>query len=96
MRKNLEFEEEEEEKEEWELLENGWFQTDDGQYCRELEKNELFEFAQKGYSGSWVVQKIVLSVYTYEDKMEYMQPYGYEELQDPQIVAECIFEADFL
>ena len=92
MRKNLGIEEEEE----WELLENGWFQTDDGQYCRELEKNELFEFAQKGYSGSWVVQKIVLSVYTYEDKMQYMKPYGYEELQEPQIVAECIFETDFL
>ena len=84
------------EEEIWQKLEAGWICTDvdNDQYCREINEN-TFEFAQWKIN-EWIVETILLECYTDKDKMKYMTSYGYSELQENRIIAECIFETDFM
>ena len=84
-------------KEEWERYENGWFCTDsdNDQYCRKI-NDTTFDFAELNLAKDWVRETIRLENYTDDEIEEFLKPYGFIEEVENQIIAECIFETDFL
>ena len=84
-------------KEEWEKYENGWFCTDsdNDQYCRKI-NDTTFDFAELNFAKDWVRKTIRLENYTDDEIEEFLEPYGFIEEVENQIIAECIFETEFL
>ncbi len=84
-------------KEEWERYENGWFCTDsdNDQYCRKI-NDTTFDFAELNFAKDWVRETIRLENYTDDEIEEFLEPYGFIEEVENQIIAECIFETEFM
>ena len=84
-------------KEEWERYENGWFCTDsdNDQYCRKI-NDTTFDFAELNFAKDWVRKTIRLENYTDDEIEEFLEPYGFIEEVENQIIAECIFETEFM
>ena len=84
-------------KEEWERYENGWFCTDgdNDQYCRKI-NDTTFDFAELNFAKDWVRKTIRLENYTDDEIEEFLEPYGLFEEVENQIIAECIFETEFM
>ena len=84
-------------KEEWERYENGWFCTDsdNDQYCRKI-NDTTFDFAELNFAKDWVRETIRLENYTDDEIEEFLKPYGFIEEVENQIIAECIFETEFM
>ena len=82
---------------EWEKYENGWFciDSDNDQYCRKI-NDTTFDFAELNFAKDWVRETIRLENYTDDEIEEFLKPYGFIEEVENQIIAECIFETEFM